>query len=113
RIERQVLAEPTIDLADKTWARLSDGTPLVTADRRGDGWLVLVHTGSGPDWSNLPLSGLFVEMLRSVVALSEGVAGGEAEIALPPLQTLDGFGRLEAPPATALPIAAGRFAETT
>ena len=30
RISQQVLAEPTPDLADKTWARLADGTPLVT-----------------------------------------------------------------------------------
>ena len=32
RISQQVLAEPTPDLADKTWARLTDGTPLVTAE---------------------------------------------------------------------------------
>src|SRR3546814_5309338 len=34
-IRRQVLAEPSLDLGEKSWARLSDGTPLVTADRRG------------------------------------------------------------------------------
>ena len=28
-VTRQVLAEPTVDLAAKTWARLTDGTPLV------------------------------------------------------------------------------------
>src|SRR5690606_1523941 len=36
-VSRQVLAEPTVDLQKKTWARLEDGTPLVTADRRGKG----------------------------------------------------------------------------
>ncbi len=36
-VQRQVLAEPDPGLADKTWARLSDGTPLVTAERRGQG----------------------------------------------------------------------------
>ena len=30
-VSRQVLAEPEPGLADKTWARLADGTPLVTA----------------------------------------------------------------------------------
>jgi len=35
RISQQVLAEPTPDLADKTWARLTDGTPLVTGEKRG------------------------------------------------------------------------------
>ena len=66
RVTRQVLAEPTIDLAEKTWARLADGTPLVTADRRGQGSIVLVHTTANPEWSNLPLSGLFVDMLRRI-----------------------------------------------
>src|SRR5437660_1712194 len=36
-VSRQVLAEPTPGLTDKTWARLADGTPLVTAARRGKG----------------------------------------------------------------------------
>src|SRR3546814_1311231 len=40
-ISRQVLAEPSLDLAGKTWARLTDGTPLVTAERRGEGWLAI------------------------------------------------------------------------
>ncbi|HEX9701287.1 MAG TPA: BatA domain-containing protein, partial [Rhodospirillales bacterium] len=62
-VQRQVLAQPALDLADKTWARLDDGTPLVTATKRGKGWLVLVHTTANAEWSNLPLSGLFVDML--------------------------------------------------
>src|SRR3546814_5909391 len=32
-IRRQVLAEHSLDLGEQSWARLSDGTPLVTADR--------------------------------------------------------------------------------
>ena len=73
-ISRQVLAEPDLDLANKTWARLADGTPLVTAEKRGQGWIVLVHTTANAEWSNLALSGLFVEMLRRTVAMSQGVA---------------------------------------
>ena len=38
-VRRQVLAEPELDLGDKTWARLADGTPLVTAAKRDQGWL--------------------------------------------------------------------------
>ncbi|MEQ8815885.1 MAG: DUF4159 domain-containing protein [Thalassobaculum sp.] len=110
-VSRQVLAEPAIDLGEKTWARLGDGTPIVTAERRGDGWLVLVHTTANADWSNLPLSGLFVEMLRRMVALSQGV-GGTSERAMPPLSILDGFGRLGPVPAgaDALPPTAARTA---
>ncbi len=109
-IERQVLAEPSIDLANKTWARLNDGTPLVTGEPMGAGWNVLVHTSANRDWGTLPISGLFVDMLRRLVDLSEGVgASGDAESELPPLQLLDGFGRLTAawPEAGSLTAAQG------
>ncbi len=112
-VTRQVLAEPALDLAEKTWARLMDGTPLVTAAKRGNGYLALVHTSSNTTWSNLSLSGLFVEMLRRVVRASQGVAtGGGPEGLLPPLSTLDGFGRLGEPPVTANAINAREFAAT-
>jgi hypothetical protein len=108
-VSRQVLAEPDLDLAAKTWARLADDTPLVTAAKRGRGWIVLVHTTANADWSNLALSGLFVEMLRRVVAISQGVsATGEGELA--PLETLDGFGRLQRAPISARPIPAKEIA---
>jgi hypothetical protein len=103
-VSRQVLAEPDINLAAKTWARLVDGTPLVTAEKRGLGWIVLVHTTANADWSNLALSGLFVEMLRRIVAMSQGVAAVASEQALAPIETLDGFGRLQRAPPTARPI---------
>ena len=101
QIKRQVLAEPSLDLDAKTWARLADGTPLVTADKRGKGWLVLMHTTANPDWSDLPLSGLFVEMLQRIVALSQGVPSGRDHASLPPFKTLNGFGELVNPPPAA------------
>jgi hypothetical protein len=104
-VSRQVLAEPDIDLAGKTWAALADGTPLVTAEKRGKGWIVLVHTTANAEWSNLALSGLFVEMLRRIAAISEGVAE-TGEAMLPPLETLDGFGRLQRAAPAAQPISA-------
>ena len=117
-VNRQVLAEPEAGLPGKTWAALADGTPLVTAVRRGKGLMVLVHVTADTTWSNLPLSGLFVDMLRRMVALSGEPAGdaatqaGGAEVAkaraetLSPTRTLDGFGVLGDPPPTAKPIAA-------
>ncbi len=103
-VSRQVLAEPELDLGKKTWARLVDGTPLVTAEKQGNGWIVLVHTTANASWSNLCYSGLFVQMLQRLVQLSQGVYGsGQASEPLPPLQVLDGYGRLVAPPPTALP----------
>jgi Domain of unknown function (DUF4159) len=114
-ISRQVLAEPEPGLAAKTWARLADGTPLVTAERRGKGLIVLFHVTADTTWSNLPLSGLFVDMLRKVVALAGSPPPDKEAPATPnavaaathaPVRTLDGFGVLGAPPVTARPIAA-------
>jgi hypothetical protein len=112
KISRQVLAEPSLDLPQRTWARLADGTPLVTADRRGEGWIVLVHTTANPDWSTLALSGLFVEMLQRLVSLSQGVGGEGGTGLLPPVSALDGFGRLDAPPPGAAGIASADIAGT-
>src|SRR5262249_37148219 len=77
-VSRQVLADPAALPPDvKVWARLKDGTPLVTAARRGDGQVIFFHVTANSDWSNLPLSGLFVEMLRRITSL--GRLGGAAE----------------------------------
>jgi hypothetical protein len=124
KVNRQVLADPTVASEAEVWATLADGTPLVTAAREGQGYVVLFHVTANSDWSNLPLSGLFVEMLRRVVALGtsrvgpeSGGAASETEAspaaqrvapstsALSPIQTLDGFGHLITPPLRASPIA--------
>ncbi len=119
RVSRQVLADPTL-LSDETevWARLADGTPLVTAQKRKAGWVVLFHVTGNSDWSNLPLSGLFVEMLQRVVALTgladvatrgeaaaSPLAAVEEATLLPPVEALDGYGRIGPPPPAARPIA--------
>jgi hypothetical protein len=102
-VDRQVLAEPSPDLPGRTWATLSDGTPLVTAEHRGKGWLVLVHTSASPTWSNLAISGLFVGMLRRLERLGNGQAWTRDAV-LKPWQVLDGFGRLAAAPPSVQPI---------
>jgi hypothetical protein len=101
-VERQVLAEPSLELGSKTWAQLADGTPLVTAEHRGVGWLVLFHITANADWSSLPLSGLFVQMLHRMVEMARGAVGKPGGAALPPYRSLDGFGRLVAPPVAAI-----------
>ncbi|MBA4100453.1 MAG: hypothetical protein C0484_27220 [Rhodospirillum sp.] len=106
-IERQVLAEPDIDLGAKTWARLTDGTPLVTGERKGDGFSVLFHVGSTADWSNLPISGLFVEMLDRLVMTASGVVtNADENRPLAPAETLNAFGQLTPPIASAVAIVA-------
>ena len=75
RVSRQVLAEPGPDLAGSVLASLADGTPIVTGKRFGTGWLILFHTTANTAWSSLPLSGLFVDMLRRVLTLAPGSGG--------------------------------------
>ncbi len=113
-VSRQVLAEPSVQLSDRTWARLADGTPLVTAEQRGKGWIVLFHITASPAWSSLPLSGLYVDMLRRLLMLAGGARPGEMTSAatLPALAALDGFGRLHAPEADVLPLKASQLAHT-
>ena len=112
-VTRQVLAEPDATLNENTWATLADGTPLVTAARRGKGLIVLFHVTGDTRWSNLPLSGAFVEMLRRIVALAGTTNVAETANAqnktahelVPPTRVLDGFGNFIAPPSTARPAA--------
>ena len=108
-VSRQVLADPGPETASHSLATLADGTPLITAARRGQGLIVLVHTTAGPDWSNLALSGLYIDMLRRLIGLSVGLAGEGGTGALMPLQSLDGFGRLGPPPPGTAPIPVAGF----
>jgi hypothetical protein len=112
-VSRQVLAEPDAVLATKSWASLEDGTPLVTGERRGKGMVSLFHVSADMRWSDLPMSGTFVEMLRRLVDLSgytsnpgAGVAGETGTETVAPLRTLDGFGAFGPPPSTAKPMSA-------
>ncbi|MDW6022275.1 DUF4159 domain-containing protein [Mesorhizobium sp. BAC0120] len=116
-VSRQVLAEPTPDIAERTWANLADGTPLVTGARRGKGTVVLFHITPEATWSNLPISGSFVEMLRRLVQLSrnQGTAAPNAEgqqTALAPHRMIDARGILVPPPPEARPLMPGATAIT-
>jgi hypothetical protein len=109
-VKRQVLAEPTPDLAERTWASLADGTPLVTTKPINAGRIVLFHVSAEATWSDLPISGNFVEMLRRLVQLSRsgGVtaeAGGASTAeALPPFRLLTAKGALTTETGTARPL---------
>lgn len=112
-VNRQVLAEPNAELASRSWASLEDGTPLVTGEHRGKGVVSLFHVSADMRWSDLPMSGSFVEMLRRIVDASgytstpgAGVAGESKVETVAPLRTLDGFGAFGPPPSTAKPLPA-------
>lgn len=79
-VREQVLAQPGPDLAQRTIAALEDGTPLVTRREMGEGQVVLFHVTANADWSNLPLSGLFVRMLERLAVSTRPDAAGAADL---------------------------------
>ena len=107
-VSSQVVAQPDPQLASRVIAELSDGTPLVTRKSLGDGQIILFHVTANAEWSSLPLSGLFVQMMERL-AISSGAkppAAGDLEgTTWAPLQVLDGFGTLA--DAAALPGVSG------
>ncbi|MFG6595209.1 DUF4159 domain-containing protein [Sulfitobacter sp. 1A13368] len=96
-VSSQVVAQPDPTLADRVIAALSDGTPLVTRKAVGQGQIVLFHVTATAEWSTLPLSGLFVQMMERL-AVSSGASAPEAEslegTTWTPLRVMDGFGIL-------------------
>ncbi len=108
-VNRQVLAQPGPALVAHSWARLSDGTPLITGAQRNSGWLVLVHTTANSGWSSLPLSGVFVDILKRIVSLGAG-RGNAPEGLLAPIEVLDAGGRLVEPGPAAQPVPGDQIA---
>ncbi len=114
-VSSQVMAQPDPTLAERTIASLADGTPLVTRKRLDQGQVVLFHVTANADWSSLPLSGLFVQMLerlavstRSSALSAEDLAGTTWTLD----EMLNGFGEIE--DAGTLPGVPGeRLAEAT
>lgn len=95
-VTSQVLSQADPDLASRTIAALTDGTPLVTRKVVGQGQVVLFHVTANAEWSTLPLSGLFVSMLERLAvstrpALPElSDLAGQTWVAE---RVLDGFGQ--------------------
>ena len=77
-VTSQVVAQPDPTLAARVIAQLADGTPLVTRRLIGEGQIVLFHVTANAEWSNLPLSGLFVQMLERL-AISTSTTALQAE----------------------------------
>ncbi|HHL43309.1 MAG TPA: DUF4159 domain-containing protein [Hellea balneolensis] len=115
KVKKQIMARPGSQTDARTWARLTDGSPIVTSGKFGLGRIVLFHVTAGPEWSDLPLSGLYVNMLKRILPLARPnvtttTSKGTGDWT--PQRTLDGFGRLGTPPITATPIANADFAKT-
>ena len=107
-VTSQVMAQPDPTLADRVIAQLSDGTPLVTRNLVGEGQIVLFHVTANAEWSSLPLSGLFVQMLERLAVSTRPANPDVTELAGTtwlPNKVLDAYGRLD--DGSALPGVAG------
>ncbi len=97
-VSAQVMAQPDPSLADRVIAALADGTPLVTRKRVGDGQVVLFHVTANAEWSTLPLSGLFVQMLERLAVSTRPARPDAADLegtVWVPSEVLDGFGHVQ------------------
>ena len=96
-VSAQVMAQPDPTLAERVIASLSDGTPLVTRKTVGQGQIVLFHVTATAEWSTLPLSGLFVEMLERLAVSSSAASATPTALegtTWIPRRVLDGYGTL-------------------
>lgn len=123
-VRAQLVAEPGPDLGAHVVAMLEDTTPLVTRRSIGKGQVVFFHVTADPAWSDLPLSGMFPDILQRLILPAAG-AGAFAlvERDVPgnvpstgfwrPGHFLDGWGRLGPAPDIAEPVMASRFEGAT
>ncbi|MEM7568827.1 MAG: DUF4159 domain-containing protein [Pseudomonadota bacterium] len=99
-VDRQVMARNNTLAQSQIWATLTDGTPLVSTASMGTGRIVLFHTSADPQWSNLAISGTFVEMLQRLLHVlgpsQAAPSAGARDMSL--TQLIDGRGSLTAPP---------------
>ena len=115
-VNTQILAQPISGLDDKIWARLEDGTPLITADRLDQGLLVFVHTTASAQWSDLALSGTYVDLLNRIVSLSGNIQNIQSEptaSSLQPIWVLDGWAQRGQAGDQVRPISAPEFNDIT
>jgi hypothetical protein len=99
-ISRQILADPTTLDPTTIWASLADGTPLILGTKRGRGYLIMCLTTANADWSTLPLSALFPNLLARIAALAQG-APPSPHLVLPLNAQLAATGSLTQPSTTA------------
>ncbi|TDL79811.1 DUF4159 domain-containing protein [Palleronia sediminis] len=98
QVTAQVMAQPDPQLSERTIASLTDGTPLVTRKPLGEGQVVLFHVTANAEWSSLPLSGLFVQMLERLAVSTRAARPEAAELAGTTWRISDrltAFGRIE------------------
>ena len=77
-------------------AKFNDNTPFVSMKKFGEGKIILFHIGANNDWSNLPISSLFPDMINRVLLFSKNYNSSNLKN-LNLNKEIDGFGRLVSP----------------
>jgi hypothetical protein len=113
-IQQLWLSMPDPQNPSQSWLSLNDGTPLLSARQSGQGWLLLLHVPATPNWSDVPISGFFPELLQNLVRFAETQPGFRAaapnnpepqkNASLPLWQEINGFGALVAGRPQATPL---------
>lgn len=101
----------TFDDTEQTpliWARLTDGTPFISATKLGEGEIVAIHTSAAPYWSDIAFSGLQVGLLKRIISRSQSPILPQSirptDLPLNPNMLIDGFGNIVEAPNNANPI---------
>ncbi len=113
-VSGQILPTLPDDPDHKFWAQLEDGTPLITAAEQENGLIIMVHTTASPEWSNMPLSGFYVQFLKRTLKFAgqSNSALNTQNGLLQPVKVMDGFGVLQSPESQVQPINTSDFENT-
>lgn len=101
-LKKHILAKPEEAQDKNVWARLEDGIPFITARQQNRGLIIYIHTTADPAWSDLPLTGLYIDILRRILDMAERPAevfqeAANGNIQLEPSLVLNAKGQLIKP----------------
>ena len=93
-IKKQLIFSKMDQIGIKVLAQLEDETPLITMRKVGNGKVLLFHFTANNDWTNIPMSNIFVEFLSKALLLSK-LQNSNSSDTLQIKSQINGFGFLE------------------
>lgn len=98
-ISGSIAALPGPGVESRIWARMADGSPLISANNLGEGQVVLFHTSANTALGEFSLSDMFVDTLVEIVRSGKSIEDTADFIRtpLPPVNILDGYGSMQPP----------------
>jgi len=82
---RPIWVRRVLDVTDtggqaQVWLSTAQGAPLLMAQRRGEGVVLLLTAALDPDWSNLPVKKLFTPLFHDTLRSMVGSGGADAAV---------------------------------